>query len=179
MAAAFVLLLALVLGGTMTETAVSAEKITLPWCKPAVPGNYTTRSMKEGDTVVFEWFGEYHTVLYYPSSDCFDTADKVFLGESGPVSYTFTAEDVGTSKAFVCDVSNHCQVGQYVIFDVVGADEEIEYALDTPCGDGYIGEKVVAAASSDDESGGEPGVVGGSGVVLAAALWIAAGLLFA
>ena len=137
MFARFFLVLLLHVGET------NGEKLTLPWCKPPTPANYTTRSIKEGDEVVFDWAVEYHNAWIYPSGDCNDRTDRTFLGEQAPVSYTFKSEDVGNSITFVCDVSDHCKVGQFVVFDVFGADEDIKYTTETPCGEGYVGEKVV------------------------------------
>ena len=179
MATVLVLLVAVLMGGIpgavvsgADEEAAGGETVTLPWCKPDVPANYTTRSIKAGDTVVFEWFGEYHNAWYYPTGDCMDRADRKFLGEQSPASYEFGEEDVGTTMTFVCDVSNHCQVGQYVTFDVVGADEEIEYVLETPCGsDGRL-------ASAEAESGGVRNAAAATAGATAAA-WIVGGLLAA
>ena len=137
----------------------NAEKINLPWCKPAVKGPYDNRVAKEGDTVVFEWGGEAHNAYVYPSGECLDNKDKEYLGEQSGASYTFKAEDIGTSKTFICSISNHCVVGQIVTFDVVAADQEVDYLLSTPCGEGYLGEEP-AGPPVDESAGASLAVVG-------------------
>jgi len=119
----------------------AAEKINLPWCKPDPAEPYPPMIAMEGDTVVFDWLGEAHNVVIYPSGDCMDWSDKEFVSEAPGSSYTFGPEDVGTSKTFVCTISNHCMQGQIVTFDVVAAGtEDIAYLTTTPCGEGFLGE---------------------------------------
>lgn len=122
----------------------TAESITLPWCKPVSEEmEYKSRSIKEGDTVYFDWAGEAHNAYVYPSGDCLNPKDREYLGEQPGASYTFTAEDVGQRKTFVCSISNHCVAGQILSFDVVGADDQdIEYDLSAPCPrtEGYLGD---------------------------------------
>jgi plastocyanin len=129
--ASFCFLVVVVAAAEATDTVT----ITLPWCKPSTPGSYERRQAREGDTVEFDWLAEYHNAVIYPSGDCLDSSDREFLGEQPGASYTFTAEDVGTSKTFVCSVSNHCAQGQLVVFDVLpSTTEDIDYLLSTPCG---------------------------------------------
>lgn len=139
-----------------TTSLVQAETITLPWCIPAPDaGSYERRWAKEGDTIVFDWRGEAHDVWIYPSGECFDKQDREYLGEQRGASYTFSSQDVGTNKTFVCTISSHCAMGQRVVFDVVGADDKegMEYILSTPCGkDGFLGDPPTEAPVGADSS---------------------------
>jgi len=130
------------LAAIASSSMASAETINLPWCKPPTPGDYATRTAKEGDTVIFSWAGEAHNVVIYPSGDCLNPKDKTFISEMSGASYTFTADDVGTNTTLVCSISDHCMVGQKVTFEVVPADTaDVEYDTSTPgCGDGFLGE---------------------------------------
>ena len=135
---------------------ITGEKINLPWCKPEESETgYEPRVAKEGDILIFEWGGEAHDVWIYPSGECLDFQGREYLGEKGGASYTFTAEDVGTTKTFMCSISNHCSLGQLVAIDVVAADaSDVEYTLSTPCGvDAYLGEPPIETPASGSGAG--------------------------
>ncbi|VEU35388.1 unnamed protein product [Pseudo-nitzschia multistriata] len=123
--------------------------ISFPWCIPPTP--YPPQVAREGDTVYFNWDGEYHNVYLYPSGTCTNKTGRVYLGEiSGQAKYTFTDADVGKNLTFVCDVSSHCSQGQIVVFEGAEAfglpattDPEASatpfpYSTTTPCGDVYF-----------------------------------------
>merc|ERR1740130_78244 len=118
--------------------AANAESSTLslPWCVRGAP--YAARQARAGDTVTFDWTQGVHDANYYPSGACSDAADAVLLGIVGGASYTFTDEDVGTDKTFVCSVGNHCDQGQILTFTVLEAAAEFDYDLSTPCNEDAV-----------------------------------------
>jgi len=82
------------------------------------------KTVMVGDVVKFEWNGM-HNVAFHPSGTCDITDDTAILGETSPVEYTFTADDVG-KKTFACDITGHCPAGQIITFDVKAQDVPME-----------------------------------------------------
>jgi len=184
----------LLLSGSILSVVQADIIITLPWCKPAAAATatagddatttttinyYEPRQARVGDEIIFQWShtGNYHNVFLYPNGggdDCTDTtAEKVFISEQSGASYIFQPADIGTNLTFVCSVSGHCRMGQYVTFfdilpefttatttaaiaannDTTTGDDTnndnatIDYILSTPCGfDGLL------QRSNDDET---------------------------
>ena len=115
----------------------TGEGIDFPWCIPQTP--YDSQMAKVGDTIAFTWDGVYHNVYMYPSGTCTDKTDREYLGEASGASYTFTSDDIGTNKTFVCDVGGHCASGQIVTFaNIASSDaEDVTYSTSNPCGDDH------------------------------------------
>lgn len=114
----------------------SGENIDLPWCiPPTMPtsSSYSTHYAKVGDIVSFDWKYSYHDVFIHPEGEC-ELKDAQLVGTSGAdTSYTFTSDDVG-NITFACDVSDHCQLGMLVMFEVVADGTDVDYSANTnPC----------------------------------------------
>lgn len=64
-------------------------------------------------------YGVNHDVWIHPTGTC-DETGKIALGAlgGGPVTYEFTATDVGNTITFACDTADHCEEGQIINFNV-------------------------------------------------------------
>jgi hypothetical protein len=62
-------------------------------------------------------------VFLYPSKTC-DNSGAELVSYSSPATYTFKESDAGETLFFACDISQRCEVGQYVIVTVAEASSE-------------------------------------------------------
>ena len=77
---------------------VYSEDITIdPWRLRAPNNPFEDYEANVGDTITFVWPAfENHTVFINPTRNCDDTG-AIFLGDTSPTSYTFTAADGSAS----------------------------------------------------------------------------------
>lgn len=109
-------------GNSGGPTFEGAKTITIDWFIPTEEEEDIYEGIKAnvGDTVQFIW-SNYHNVFMHPSRDCTDIG-AIEVGASavdGEGSYTFTENDIGY-VSFACDISSHCEIGQFVTINVQG-----------------------------------------------------------
>ena len=127
----------------------TAADIPVAWFIPG-PAGLTPVSAKVGDTLVFEW-DFFHNVYKAPSNSCSNLMGGSFLGDSSPVRYTVTEDDVGT-LTFACGVPGHCAAGQLLSVAVAQAVDPAAAEAPTAASDDVAEEEVAeeeVAATSD------------------------------
>ena len=88
--------------------------------------NFPDEVATVGDMIYFSWNPDFaHNVYIHPTGTCNETG-AIFIGDTPPVNYTFTENDVGSSIMFACDIVDHCELGQAVTVDVVPPTNVIE-----------------------------------------------------
>ncbi|KAG7366716.1 PDZ domain containing protein [Nitzschia inconspicua] len=120
------LLFWLSLMATTCSVVHSQENVIIidPWELPPVNAPYENVTAVVGDTISFAWpEGVGHTVFINPSGSC-DDSESVFLGNTSPVNYTFTAADVTQSPLFIADNINElCENGMGFFVVVIEATD--------------------------------------------------------
>ncbi|KAL3914601.1 MAG: hypothetical protein SGILL_006041 [Bacillariaceae sp.] len=102
---------------------VHSEDIVIsPWQLRAPNDDFMDMDANVGDTITFIWNAttENHTVYINPTRNCDDT-DAIFLGDTSPTSYTFTAADAsldGFPHLFVDNLEGLCEAGMRFIVTV-------------------------------------------------------------
>ena len=82
---------------------------------------YEDTTAQVGDTITFTWSST-HNVYMHPSGTC-DSEGAILIGETSPVTYTFTADDVDEDLFFICGIPGHCDAGQTITVSVTEAGD--------------------------------------------------------
>ena len=90
-----------------------AANIDIQWATHTYPD--TTAQV--GDTITFTWSST-HNVNIHPSGTCDDSTGAILVGETSPVTYTFTANDANKDLFFICGIPGHCDAGQSITVSV-------------------------------------------------------------
>jgi plastocyanin len=117
------------------EIDVEPKNIPIDWFIPTDGQPYDPVQAKVGDTITFS-MGAGHNVHVHPSGSC-DQTGRVFVGEDAPTTYTFLAEDEGTTMFFACDVGTHCDLGMQI---------QVTVSAGQPAGNNDIGNPFVEEA---------------------------------
>jgi hypothetical protein len=94
--------------------------------------SYSETQATVGDSVTFTYSSN-HNVYIHPTGDCSEDG-RIMVGDNNasPVTYTFTADEVGTTVVFACDTGSHCESGQIISYAVVDTGTTPDTGTNTP-----------------------------------------------
>jgi len=97
-----------------------ATVIEKDWFIPQEP--FSEISVEVGITIKFNWMRN-HNVYLHPTGTC-NKEGAIIVGEETGATYTTTLADVGSTLFFSCDVSQHCELNQYLKVNVIESSDD-------------------------------------------------------
>jgi len=121
------------------SNAAGEDIIINPWQLRAANLEYENLNVIVGDSITFFWpVNESYSVSINPSGNC-DDRGGIFLGDSSPISYTFTASDaldttLGNPVFFADNIGANCEWGMRFYAEVYFPDSisPTEVPTETP-----------------------------------------------
>ena len=101
----------------LLSSSAQAANIDIQWSIQ----EYADTTAQVGDTIPLTW-DTLHNIYIHPSGTC-DETGAIIIGETSPVTYTFTADDANEDLIFICGIPGHCDAGQTITVSVTEAGD--------------------------------------------------------